>query len=64
MKEQLLHYMEQTRSTQTQVAKALGKSVAVINQYLKGTYAGRTDDVDEAVKRLLERQSVSLTQPL
>lgn len=55
MKEQLLHYMEQTGSTQTQVAKALGKSVAVINQYLKGTYAGRTDDVDEAVKRLLER---------
>lgn len=55
MKEQLLHYMEQTGATQTQVAKALGKSVAVINQYLKGTYQGRTDEVDDAVKRLLER---------
>ncbi|WP_279716758.1 helix-turn-helix domain-containing protein [Chelonobacter oris] len=52
MKEQLARFMEQKGLTQTQVAKALGKSVAVINQYLKGTYKGVNKDIDEAVDRL------------
>lgn len=57
MKEQLARFMEQKGLTQTQVAKALGKSVAVINQYLKGTYKGVNKDIDEAVDRLIKRQN-------
>lgn len=56
MKEQLIHYMQQTGMTQTQVAKALGKSNAVISQYLKGEYKGRVDEIDQAVERLISRQ--------
>ncbi|PJG83793.1 AAA family ATPase [Caviibacterium pharyngocola] len=56
MKEQLQQYMQENGLTQQQIANAVGKSVAVINQYLKGTYKGKTDEVDEAVKRLIGRQ--------
>ncbi|MBE2895486.1 AAA family ATPase [Pasteurellaceae bacterium HPA106] len=56
MREELRAYMERMGLNQTQVARELGKSTAVINQYLKGTYAGRTEEVDEAVRRLLQRQ--------
>lgn len=56
MKEQLQHYMQQNGLTQTQVANAIGKSTAVINQYLKGTYKGKVEEVEESIARLLERQ--------
>ena len=56
MKEQLARFMQQKGLTQTQVAKALGKSNAVISQYLKGIYKGVTKDIDEAVERLIKRE--------
>ena len=56
MKEQLARFMQQKGLTQTQVAKALGKSNAVISQYLKGIYKGVTKDIDEAVERLIRRE--------
>lgn len=55
MKEQLQAYMQQQGMTQKQVANAIGKSITVVNQYLKGIYAGKTEEVDEAVARLLGR---------
>ncbi|WP_439240929.1 AAA family ATPase [Lonepinella sp. BR2474] len=55
MKAQLQQYMQENNLTQAQVATAIGKSVAVVNQYLKGTYKGKTEEVDEAVSRLMGR---------
>lgn len=55
MRAKLQHYIEQNGMTQTQIANAIGKSVAVVNQYLKGTYKGKVDEIDQAVTRLLER---------
>lgn len=55
MREQLQHYMQANGMTQTQVANAIGKSTAVVNQYLKGTYKGAVADVDLAVERLIGR---------
>ncbi|WP_439258282.1 AAA family ATPase [Lonepinella sp. BR2271] len=55
MKAQLQQYMQENGMTQIQVANAIGKSVAVVNQYLKGTYKGKTEEVDEAVGRLIGR---------
>lgn len=57
MKEKLQAYMQQNGMTQKQVANAIGKSITVVNQYLKGIYAGKVDEVDEAVARLLGRQN-------
>lgn len=55
MKAKLQHYIEQQGMTQAQIANAIGKSVAVVNQYLKGTYKGKVEEIDQAVARLLER---------
>lgn len=62
MKEKLQQYMQQNEMTQTQVAKAIGKSTAVINQYLKGTYKGKTEEIDEAVARLIGRHKDKIVE--
>lgn len=56
MREQLQQYMQEHGLTQGQVAKSIGKSIATISQYLKGSYNGRTDEIDDAVARLLQRE--------
>lgn len=43
IKEQLVELMERKGLTQSQVARAIGKSPAVINQYLQGKYNGDVD---------------------
>ena len=62
MKEKLQQYMQQNEMTQTQVAKAIGKSTAVINQYLKGAYKGKTEEIDEAVARLIGRHKDKIVE--
>lgn len=56
MKEQLQRYMQEQGLTQGQIAKAIGKSITTVSQYLKGSYNGRTDEIDDAVARLLQRE--------
>lgn len=65
MKEKLQQYMQQNEMTQTQVAKAIGKSTAVINQYLKGTYKGKADHDDgpDALE-MLWKNAVSSSAPI
>ncbi|WP_410677822.1 AAA family ATPase [Avibacterium paragallinarum] len=56
MKEQLQRYMQTQGLTQGQIAKAIGKSITTVSQYLKGNYNGKTDEIDDAVARLLQRE--------
>lgn len=49
-------YMDEYGLNQVQVAAQLGKSTAVVNQYLQGKYHGNTDKLDRAVEQLIERQ--------
>ncbi|MEE6040426.1 helix-turn-helix domain-containing protein, partial [Avibacterium paragallinarum] len=56
MKEQLQRYMQEQGLTQGQIAKAIGKSITTVSQYLKGNYNGKTDEIDDAVARLLQRE--------
>lgn len=56
MKEQLQRYMQTHGLTQGQIAKAIGKSITTVSQYLKGNYNGKTDEIDDAVARLLQRE--------
>jgi len=39
--------------SQTQVARAVGKSAAVINQYLQGKYAGDVPSIDELARSFI-----------
>ena len=55
MNESLKNYMTENGMTQQQVANAIGKSVTTVNQYLKGTYKGKVEEVDSAVERLIGR---------
>ena len=43
--------------SQTQVARALGKSPAVISQYLKGKYPGDVRNIDELAQQFITRES-------
>ncbi|NUL36358.1 AAA family ATPase [Kosakonia sacchari] len=43
--------------SQTQVAKAMGKSPAVINQYLQGKYAGDVRSIDELARSFIAREA-------
>lgn len=58
---QLNDVMVRCGYTQTHVARAIGRSSAVINQYLQGKYEGDVTDVEERissfVSRELEKQS-------
>lgn len=42
--------------SQTQVARAIGKSAAVINQYLQGKYAGDVPSIDELARTFINRE--------
>lgn len=55
IKEQLAELMERKGLTQTQVSRAVGKSPAVINQYLQGKYNGDVDGVNHIVADFIER---------
>lgn len=52
---QLKSYMQATGLRQPQVAAQLGKSTAVVNQYLQGKYAGDTESLDKDVAQLVQR---------
>lgn len=43
--------------SQTQVARAIGKSAAVINQYLQGKYAGDVPAIDALVHSFINREA-------
>ncbi|AKE61155.1 XRE family transcriptional regulator [Citrobacter amalonaticus Y19] len=43
--------------SQTQVARAMGKSPAVINQYLQGKYAGDVRSIDELARSFIAREA-------
>ncbi|HHF8231103.1 TPA: AAA family ATPase [Klebsiella pneumoniae] len=43
--------------SQTQVARAIGKSAAVINQYLQGKYAGDVPSIDELARSFINREA-------
>lgn len=43
--------------SQTQVARAIGKSCAVVSQYLQGKYAGDTRAIDELVTGFIAREA-------
>lgn len=43
--------------SQTQVARAMGKSPAVINQYLQGKYAGDVRSIDELARSFIARET-------
>ncbi|TKI08632.1 AAA family ATPase [Martelella alba] len=48
--------MQRRGYSQTQVARAIGKSPATINQYLQGKYAGDTSNLDALVENFLTRE--------
>jgi DNA transposition AAA+ family ATPase len=43
--------------SQTQVARAIGKSAAVINQYLQGKYAGDVPAIDALARSFINREA-------
>ncbi|HID7389945.1 TPA: AAA family ATPase [Klebsiella pneumoniae] len=43
--------------SQTQVARVIGKSAAVINQYLKGKYAGDVPAIDALARNFINREA-------
>ncbi|MCQ4171709.1 AAA family ATPase [Hafnia paralvei] len=53
---ELTELMERKSYSQTQVARAIGKSVAVINQYLQGKYNGDVKCIDALVEGFIRRQ--------
>lgn len=52
----LKDYIKQNRITQTAVARAIGFTPAVVNQYLQGKYGGDVSAVDRAVAAYLQKQ--------
>lgn len=51
----LEQYMQEHGLSQAQVASQLGKSPAVVSQYLKGVYKGDVGSIDKAVEQLVSR---------
>lgn len=51
----LQQYMQEQDLSQSQVASQLGKSPAVVSQYLKGVYKGDVESIDKAVEQLVNR---------
>ncbi|WP_437616048.1 AAA family ATPase [Erwinia sp. V71] len=54
---ELTELMERKGYSQTQVARAVGKSVAVINQYLQDKYAGDVKSIDQLVSGFIAREA-------
>ena len=61
--EKLQNHMNRYKVSQNQVAKSLGKSKAMINQYLQGKYPGNVEELDEIVAAYLKREAKRLKQP-
>lgn len=55
--QKLAELMEHKKLTQAAVGRAIGKSQAVINQYLQGVYAGDVAAIDVLVANLLQRET-------
>jgi len=61
LKEDFFGYLESHDISQSQAAKALGYSPAVITAYKQGTYAGRVDELEVEITSWLERESTRST---
>ncbi len=53
---QLNDVMARRGYTQTHVARAIGRSSAVINQYLQGKYQGDITDIEERISAFVSRE--------
>ncbi|MFZ4217572.1 AAA family ATPase [Enterobacter ludwigii] len=54
--EQLQELMSRQSLSQVHVARAIGKSAAVINQYLQGKYTGDVESVNELIAGFIQRE--------
>jgi len=61
--EKLQKHIDRYKLPQTQVAKSLGKSRTMINQYLQGKYPGNVEELDEIVAAYLKREAKRLKKP-
>lgn len=59
----LLAFMNEHKVSQTDVAKGIGKSVAAVNQWLQGKYAGDTTAINILVSGYLEREQAKRVLP-
>ncbi|BCL49840.1 MULTISPECIES: AAA family ATPase [Citrobacter] len=57
IKQELTELMTRRGYNQTQVARAIGKSPAVINQYLQGKYTGDIPSIDELITGFISREN-------
>lgn len=53
---ELTELMQEKQYTQTQVARAIGRSPSVVSQFLQGTYNGSAEDITERVRGFIERE--------
>ncbi|EIS6411880.1 AAA family ATPase [Salmonella enterica] len=53
---QLKDVMERRGYSQTQVARAIGRSGAVVNQFLQGKYTGDISDIQERITSFINRE--------
>ncbi len=56
LREQLQELMNRRNLSQVHVARAIGKSSAVINQYLQGKYSGDVESVNELIAGFIQRE--------
>ncbi|HFR1363223.1 TPA: helix-turn-helix domain-containing protein, partial [Shigella sonnei] len=54
--EQLKDVMERRGYSQTQVGRAIGRSGAVINQFLQGKYTGDNADLELRIEGFIARE--------
>lgn len=57
MQNLLKQYIDQNKTSQSEVSKQIGLSTATISQWLKGIYKGDVEAVETKVKQFLERKS-------
>lgn len=55
--QELTELMTRRGYSQTQVARAIGKSPAVINQYIQGKYTGDIRSIDELISGFISREN-------
>ncbi|MFJ1217029.1 AAA family ATPase [Yersinia enterocolitica] len=48
--------MERRAYTQARVARAIGRNVAVVNQFLQGKYTGNAADIEERISAFISRE--------
>lgn len=56
LREELQELMSRRNLSQLSVARAVGKSAAVINQYLQGKYSGDVESVNELITGFIQRE--------